>query len=148
MALGCKVEIESIPGSLPLRSNPGLAAIFKENASALFGPGEYRDYPHSGGSTDAGDLSQIMPVIHPYMTGARGGNHSPQWHMGDFDAGYIAPAKTLAMMAIDLLGGGAEHALRIKAERPAMSVPEYLQVQKQIFHSETFDGAAEVASAN
>ena len=109
---------------------------------------QYRDYPHGGGSTDAGDLSQIMPVIHPYMTGARGGNHSPQWHIGDFDAGYIAPAKTLAMMAIDLLGDGAEHAARIKAERPAMSVREYLQVQKQIFHSETFDGAAEVASAN
>ena len=149
MALGCTVEIETIPGSLPLLSNQGLAAIFKENASALFGPAEYRDYPHSGGSTDAGDLSQIMPVLHPYMTGARGGNHSPQWHIGDFDSGYIAPAKTLAMMAIDLLGDGGESAEDIRAEeRPAMSPSEYLQVQKKIFHSETFDGAGDFPNAN
>ena len=149
LALGCTVEIETVPGSLPLRSNPGLAALFKENASALFGPSEYRDYPHSGGSTDAGDLSQIMPVLHPYMTGARGGNHSPQWHIGDFEAGYIAPAKTLAMMAIDLLGDGGESAESIKAEeRPAMSAAEYLQLQKKIFHSETFNGAGDFPGAN
>ena len=41
MALGCTVAIETIPGSLPLRSDKGLAAIFKENASDLFGPSEY-----------------------------------------------------------------------------------------------------------
>lgn len=141
VAMGCTVQIETVPGSLPLRSDPGLAAIFKANSSELFGSSEYRDYPHSGGSTDAGDLSQIMPVLHPYMTGARGGNHSPEWHIGDFGAGYVAPAKTLAMMAIDLLCDDAALARKIKSEDdPPMSVEEYLDAQKEIFRSETFDG--------
>jgi metal-dependent amidase/aminoacylase/carboxypeptidase family protein len=149
MALGCHVEIETIPGSLPLRCNAGLARVFKENSCELFGASEYRDYPHSGGSTDAGDLSHIMPVLHPYMTGARGGNHSPQWCIGDFDAGYVAPAKTLAMMTIDLLGAGAGGAREILAgEEPAMSSDEYLRLQKEIFRREVFDGSDSVASNN
>ena len=40
----------------------------------------------NGGSTDAGDLSQIMPVLHPMMTGAAGAHHQIDWHIQDHDA--------------------------------------------------------------
>ena len=142
MAIGCTVEIDTVPGSLPLANNEKLGRIFKDNACSLFGPAEYRDYPHSGGSTDAGDLSQIMPVLHPHMTGARGGNHTPQWHIGDFDAGYIAPAKTLAMMAVDLLCDGATLARSITEEDESpMTTEEYLQLQRDVFRREVYDGS-------
>ena len=141
VAIGCQVEIQTVPGYMPLINNPGLAEVFKENASRLFGADEYRDYPHGGGSTDAGDLSHLMPVLHPVMTGARGGAHTAGWHIADPDAGYLAPAKTLAMMAIDLLADDAAIGRRILEEhRPASTKKSYLQEQKALFHTEFFDG--------
>ena len=142
MALGCQVEIETVPGYLPLDNDPELGRLFRENAGVLFGADQYRDYPHGGGSTDAGDLSQIMPVLHPAMTGASGTIHGPDWHIADHAAGYLAPAKTLAMMAIDLLYGNAEGARNVAGGRkPNMSKEEYLAQQKSIFNRELFDGA-------
>ncbi|MSR59937.1 MAG: amidohydrolase, partial [Planctomycetaceae bacterium] len=108
MALGCRVEIETVPGNLPLRNDPRLAELFRKNVHALFGDQEYRDYPHGGGSTDAGDLSQLMPVLHPMMTGARGSHHQIDWQIFDHNAGYVLPAKSLAMMAIELLHNDAQ----------------------------------------
>ena len=144
MAMGCKVEIETAPGAMPLHNDKDLTEVFRDNAARLFGAEEYRDYPHSGGSTDAGDLSQIMPVLHPFMTGARGTNHAPDWHIGDLEAGYLAPAKTLAMMAVDLLSDDAALARRIKGDsKPPMSREDYLRQQNETFRQEVFDGAEE-----
>jgi len=142
MALGCRVEIETVPGYMPLRNHAALADLFRANAEQLFGVGKYRDYDHTGGSTDAGDLSQIMPVLHPAMTGAEGTVHSSEWHIADSDAGYLAPAKTLAMMAVDLLADDARVARKILEEdQPPMSREIYLARQKEIFGTEVYDGA-------
>lgn len=141
LAMGCRVEIETVPGFLPLANDAELTRIFKENAENLFGEGSYRDFPHGGGSTDAGDLSQIMPVLHPAMTGAAGTVHAPDWHIADADAGYLAPAKTLAMMAVDLLADDARLAREVmQKSRPALSKEQYLDQQKAIFASTNFDG--------
>ena len=146
LAMGCQVEIDTMPGFLPLRNDPGLAALFRENAARLFGGDAYRDYPHSGGSTDAGDLSHIMPVLHPVMTGARGTVHGPDWHIADPKAGYVAPAKTLAMMAIDLLWGDGEGARRVLSSgRPPLTKEDYLTQQKALFRTELYDGARAAA---
>ncbi len=143
LALGCRVEIETIPGNLPLRNNADLAALFRASASEILGADGYRDYGHAGGSTDAGDLSQIMPVLHPMMTGASGSHHQIDWHILDVDAGYLAPAKTLAMMAVDLLHENAEEAQRVMERHvPGMTKEEYLTRQRAIFQTELFDGAA------
>lgn len=141
VALGCSVEIETVPGYLPLCNDPDLGELFKDNAARIFGPDQYRDYPHGGGSTDAGDLSQIMPVLHPAMTGASGVVHGSDWGIADPAAGYLAPAKVLAMMAIDLLYSDASTAQDIlQNHAPNMSKGEYLQQQKALFHRELFAG--------
>jgi amidohydrolase len=141
LAIGCQVEIQTVPGYLPLRNDPLLAQVFRDNAGRLFGQDSCRELPHSGGSTDAGDLSQVMPVLHPVMKGASGAAHSTGWHIADPEAGYLAPAKTLAMMAIDLLWGDAALARRVVGEhRPALSVEEYLRQQRAIFNTEVYPG--------
>lgn len=143
MAMGCRVEIETVPGNLPLRNNPRLTTLFKDSAGQVLGEDGYRDYPHSGGSTDAGDLSQIMPVLHPMMTGASGAHHQINWLISDHDAGYVAPAKTLAMMAVDLLADDAAEAKAVLAEyEPAMSKADYLAIQGSVFKTEKFNGAS------
>jgi amidohydrolase len=142
MAMGCQVVIETVPGNLPLRNDAVLSEVFKDNAGSLFGIEQYRDYGHGGGSTDAGDLSQIMPVLHPVMTGGSGTHHQTDWCISDHDAGYVAPAKTLAMMALDLLAGeGARAPDVLERFQPAMSKQEYLDRQQAVFHTELFDGS-------
>ncbi|MDA1055929.1 MAG: amidohydrolase [Planctomycetota bacterium] len=143
MALGCRVEIETVPGNLPLRNDPRLAELFRKNVRVLFGDLEYRDYPHGGGSTDAGDLSQLMPVLHPMMTGAQGSHHQIDWRIADHNAGYVLPAKSLAMMAIELLHNDAQLARDVLSRFvPGMTKDEYLERQRAVFRTETFDGGA------
>ncbi len=143
MACGCTVEINTVPGYLPLVNDHHLAGLFKENAEQLFGAGTYREFPHSGGSTDAGDLSQLMPVLHPVMTGAAGTIHGKDWHIADPGAGYLAPAKALAMMAVDLLHNNATMAQRVLADsRPRLSKSQYLDQQKALFHTEIWEAGA------
>src|SRR5688500_11916555 len=71
LALGARGEIETLPGYLPLACDATMARYFRENAVGLVGADQYREVGHRTGSTDMGDLSQIMPVLHPYMGGAR-----------------------------------------------------------------------------
>ena len=142
MAVGARVEIETLPGYLPLRNDPALSAIFEANSKALFGAEEVREVSHRTGSTDMGDLSHIMPAIHPYMSGADGVGHSADWHISDKEMGYIAPAKSLALLAVDLLHGDGEAATGLLRDfEPAMTKDEYLTFQRALFKTENFDGA-------
>ncbi len=143
MAMRCQVEIDTVPGNLPLNNDPRLRDLFRRNAAAIFDESDYRDYPHGGGSTDAGDLSQLMPVLHPVMAGAHGEPHSVDWHIADKQNGYVSPAKTLAMMAVDLLADEATEGRQVlDAFTPGMSHDEYLAKQEGIFRTEMFDGGA------
>ena len=142
IAVGCSMEIETVPGNLPLKNDSGLAKLFRRCAGELLGENNYRDYDHAGGSTDAGDLSQLMPVLHPMMTGAQGAHHQTDWRIADLDLGYVAPAKTLALMAVDLLMNDARAARDVLSNHvPAMTKDEYLSQQQSVFQSETFDGS-------
>ena len=66
------------------------------------------------GSTDMGDLSEIMPVIQPTMGGFNGALHSKDFEIADKETVYIYAAKILACTAYDLLKNGAEKAIEIK----------------------------------
>ena len=88
-----------------------------------------------------GDISHIMPAVHPSMAGASGISHGNDFMIADRQMAYLAPAKALALMALDLLYGNAEKAKEIKAHhRPIMNKEEYLAYQNRIFQKETFDG--------
>jgi metal-dependent amidase/aminoacylase/carboxypeptidase family protein len=141
MALGAKVEIETLPGYMPMRNDPGLQEVFKTNSELLFGVDEYCEVGHRTGSTDMGDLSHLMPAIHPYMAGASGPGHSAEWHISDKEMGYVSPAKSLALAAVDLLYGKAEKAKAVlKDYQPAMAMAEYVRFQNRVFQTEVFDG--------
>ena len=67
------------------------------------------------GSTDMGDLSEIMPVIQPTMGGFSGALHSKEFEIVDKEAVYISASKILACTAYDLLKNGAKKAIEIKS---------------------------------
>jgi amidohydrolase len=143
LALGARVEIETLPGPMPLLCDGGMAKLFESSARGLVGDEHYRNIPHRSGSTDMGDLSQIMPILHPYMGGATGAGHSAEFRIVDAQLGYVLPAKALASMVIDLLaegGAGAHEVLR--TAKPPMTREGYLAFQRGIARGERFDGAA------
>ena len=142
MAVGARVEIQTLPGYLPLRNDPALSEVFEANSKALFGDDEFCEVSHRTGSTDMGDLSHIMPAIHPYMSGAAGVGHSADWLISDKEMGYLAPAKSLALLAVDLLHADGEAATGLLRDfNPAMTKDEYLAFQGALFKTETYDGS-------
>lgn len=141
LAVGAKVEIETLPGYMPLANDATMVDVFEANTEELFGEDEMSRVGHRTGSTDMGDVSHLIPAIHPMMAGASGPGHSRDWHIADKDLGYLAPAKTLATVAVDLLYGNAEGARAvIENHKPLMSKQEYLAFQEGVFKTEVFDG--------
>ncbi len=142
LALGAQVEIETLPGYLPLRNDPGLAELFRQNARALLGADQVTEAGHRSGSTDMGDLSHVMPTLHPYMGGASGSGHGADFAIADPRLAYVEPAKQLALMAVDLLWGDAQAAREIvRGHVPAMTREQYFAFQRGIARTERFDGA-------
>ena len=142
LALGAGVEIETLPGYLPLFNHAGMAQYFKANAAALLGADQVTESGHRSGSTDMGDLSHVMPTLHPYMGGASGSGHAADYAIADPTLAYVEPAKQLALMAVDMLWGNAEAAREILgAFTPRMTKEQYLTFQRGVARTEVFDGA-------
>ena len=143
LALGAKVRIVTIPGYLPIRHDRTMSSLFEANAERLVGKGGIVRHPWDrvrGGSTDMGDLSQIMPVIHPYSGGATGMGHAANYVVADYDQAVILPAKVMAMTAIDLLAAGAAGAADVLAKSdPAMTTEQYLRHQTGRFNDELYE---------
>ncbi len=140
MAVGAQVKIQTIPGYMPLQQNHGMADIFRANATELVGEENVGYVDHRGGSTDMGDISHLMPVIHPYVGGATGLGHGATYVIEDYGLAVIKGAKALAYTAIDLLADNASHGNTIAGgQRPDMSIPEYLKFMRDFASEETFD---------
>jgi amidohydrolase len=140
LALGARVEIETLPGYLPLRCDPTMARYFKANAADLVGAEHYREIGHRAGSTDMGDLSQVMPVLHPYMGGARGTGHAADFAIDDPALAYVEPAKALAAMVVDLLWEDAAGAREVLAHAaPGLSRERYLALHRGVARREVYE---------
>ncbi len=141
MAVGASVEIVTVPGYLPQTNNETMARLWGDNAERLFGPGGFRlTTEHRTSSTDFGDVSHIMPAVHPYVAGAAGGGHTNNYLLVDKDSVYVKSAKLLAMTAIDLLHDDAAAARRVvEGTRPRMTRQEYLEFQRKLDATEVFE---------
>lgn len=114
MAVGAKCSIKNVSGYKPLMQDKNLSAVFEENA-LLFTPSDniYHNINMTG-STDMGDLSQIMPAIQPTMGGFNGALHGKDFEIASEETVYITASKILAATAYDLLKDGAKKAIEIK----------------------------------
>ncbi|NUP94671.1 MAG: hypothetical protein HUU28_00765 [Planctomycetaceae bacterium] len=107
LALGATVEIETLPGYMPLACDPITTARFKEVAAGLVGAEHVKVQAHRTSSTDMGDLSQVMPALHPYVGGSRGTSHGADDEIADPVLVSVTLAKALAATAVDMLAEGA-----------------------------------------
>ena len=141
LAVGGKVQITTLPGYLPIINDPNLMELYKANAISLVGEEEMGQPGHRTGSTDMGDVSQIMPVIHPYTGGARGTSHGNDYLIQDYQIAVLNPAKVMAMMVIDLLADGAARGREVLSKsKPAMSKQEYITFMESQIKEEEYEG--------
>ena len=141
MAVGASVNIQTIPGYLPLNQDKSLAGVFESNSVDLVGEDNVGYVTHRTGSTDMGDVSQLMPAIHPYVGGASGLGHGADYVVEDYALAVVTAAKALAGTAVDLLADGADVAGNIiSGHRPEMTPDEYLKLMRKLASEETFRG--------
>jgi amidohydrolase len=108
-AVGCRLEYQVSPGYQDIIPNHILAGLFKSNLETLGRTIVDPDPNERMGSTDMGDVSHLVPSIHPYLSIAP---ETVAGHTLEFkqycisDAGKSAmldAAKAMAMTAVDLL---------------------------------------------
>lgn len=93
-----------------LRSNRVLASLFSENMASLGRTVEQPSPSWGLGSTDMGNVSQVVPAIHPLVsiTSKKVTLHSPEFAVAaaseEGDRGLLDAAKAVAMTTVDLLG--------------------------------------------
>lgn len=127
-AIGATCEIKDMPGYLPMEQDKALGKICEANADAIFGK-EHVDTnpPFNAGSTDVGDICNLMPCIHPHVGCVHGALHSAEFELFQKQAAYIKTTKVMAMTVIDLLYDDAQGLEDIlKDYKPRMTKEQYL----------------------
>ena len=112
-AVGATCVIHDLPGYLPMRDNPDMNQLLRSNSEPLFGTENVRQRVHMTASTDMGDVSHLMPVIHPWVGCIEGVLHSAEYNITVPDVAYIKTAQALAMTIVDLLYDEAQVAEEI-----------------------------------
>lgn len=141
-AIGASVDIEELPGYLPLIQNPDMTELFARNAEDLLGKGTNIYGQELMGATDAGDISSLMPFIHMSTGGYAGDAHSREFTICDKEMAYIMPAKAMAMTVIDLLWDHAAGAKAVRdGFRPKFTRESYLEFWQKFSEGEADFGS-------
>jgi len=116
-SLGTNIEIIDMPGYSPLVNDYNMCLLSKEAIKELIPDVKYEiEMEFSTGSTDMGDLSSIMPVVHPYAAGGDGRSHGSDYQVADPELACVMSAKWQVLMVKKLLENGAERAKTILRE--------------------------------
>ncbi|WP_110953628.1 amidohydrolase [Anaerosinus massiliensis] len=133
MAIGAEVEIHDMPGFLPLVNDDKMTDLFETNAIDILGENATIHLGHNSGSTDMGDVSHIMPIIHPWMGGVTGTVHTRDFKVSDPEMAYLISAECMAATIIDLLYDNALEAEQVLENyQPRMTKEEYLAFMESI----------------
>ena len=110
-AMGANVMLSDRPGYLPLNNNKDLTEISVNLMKELIGEENVLVSNDWGtGCTDMGDISSVMPAIHPHVGGASGTGHGNDYQISDPDCAVVLSTKYLVALTDALLSNGAEKA--------------------------------------
>ena len=142
LAMGASVKVGSVAGYYPLTQNTTMEKLFIENAKLIFGQNsvviESPDQNY-GGSTDMGDLSKIMPVIHPYTRTASGIGHGEDYLIQDYSRAVVSSAKVMASTVLALLIDNAHKAKETTSQfKPDLTPAQYVKSQRERFTTTTY----------
>jgi len=134
-AIGAETIIKTIPGYLPLNCPQQFNQLLVENAQQFISEERIIDAGHFGASTDMGDVSHLMPTIHPFVGGVCGSLHARDFEVKDYYAACVLPAKLMAMTVLDLLSNNGEKAEGIlKDFTPLLTREQYINLLEKYFN--------------
>lgn len=111
LSLGTNVDITDISGYAPLVNDDNMIDVASEAAKLAIPEYDFKVSDEiKSFSTDMGDLSCVMPVVHPYAGGAGGKLHGNDYEIKDPVAACVASAKMQLGMLLILLSDGAKRA--------------------------------------
>ena len=114
LSLGANVEIIDSAGYSPLYNDEGMVSLAAEAAAIALPEIEFKIIDKMNtGSTDMGDLSGLMPTIHPYAGGSAGIDHGENYAIADPESACVKSAKWQLAMLILLLQNDGERAKKI-----------------------------------
>lgn len=129
LSLGTNIEIIDSPGYAPLVNDSNMIDVVCEAAQLSIPQQKMKRMDSiSSISTDMGELSAIMPVVHPYCGGTVGGLHSTDFNVENPEIACVENAKFQLGMLYVLLSDEAKRAKKIVEEfKPQFaSKEEYL----------------------
>ena len=133
-ALGAVTEIKRRSGYLPLVCNEGMNVLFAENARRFIPENRVTAIDFFKASTDMGDITHLMPAIHPFVGGVDGALHAANFELTDETAAIITPAKIVASTLVDLLSDdAAKMRLIIKNYQPLLTKQTYFDLLDSYF---------------
>ncbi len=118
-ALGCNVHFDDIAGSAPRINDKNLRQAFKTVAKEIF-PEELLDFENSYWGTacsDMGDVSCVIPSVHPFISGVTGKGHGVDFMVEDPYTACVLGAKVISGVLKLLLCENAAYAKKVMAEK-------------------------------
>ncbi len=131
-AMGCRVRLEDFSGSAPRNNDKNLREAFHE-ISALFFDEDAMNFKDSWGAgcSDMGDISCVIPSVHPFIGGAKGISHGADYTVYDPETACVTATKIAAGVLKLLLSNDAERAKKVIAEKktPYATKEEFFKVK-------------------
>lgn len=156
VAMGCKLILKDAHGAAPRYNDTNFLDVLTEAGKMLLP--EDRVVMSDGfatGCSDMGDVSSLMPAIHPHIGGVIGNGHGTNYFIKDPYLTCVVGAKVLAATAALLLINGAEKAKNVIANKKIVyqSKEEYLKAIDSITAeydvvNYTSEGSAELKYSN
>ena len=114
-AYGGRAEIDTQLGYLPYRPTEALDEIAIETAEDILGKGRWKRFGHNCGSTDLGDLNEVIPGIQIFVNYMEGEHHGADYKIADKKIYETSPL-LLAAMACKLLEDDGARTAQVKAD--------------------------------
>ena len=139
-SIGANVEIHDRPGYSPVENDDTMLEICKRVAPMCTSPDLITYNPgRGGGCSDIGDIQQVMPALHPYVSGSTGTSHGASYYITDPESACVFSAKFQLVYLHELLKDDAAEAKRVIANaKPTYSTKaEYFAAIDEFFKDKT-----------
>lgn len=134
-SMGCELELHDMHGMAPRSYDKTFLKAYYDVCTMLFDESKIIFTDHiGGGCSDMGDVSMLMPIIHPNCAGATGFGHSENFRITDPYLACVQSAKTQVGTLYKILSNDAEIAKTIlKDFKPTFKTKEdYFKVVDNI----------------
>ncbi len=130
LAIGANLILGDRPGYSPLHNDPWMSQVCAETLTALYGGDAVEVTDHwDTGSTDMGDLSEVMPALQIYVAGATGHGHGADYFITDPAQTCLDIAECLVSSAKTLLTRPMDESMREKKK----TKEEYFSLVDSLF---------------